>query len=36
MWYSRVVSNLGAIPDFIAHYETGTRIRQASIAELAA
>ena len=21
MWYSRVVSNLGAIPDFIAHYE---------------
>jgi hypothetical protein len=22
MWYSRVVANLGAIPDFIAHYET--------------
>ena len=21
MWYSRVVANLGAIPDFIAHYE---------------
>jgi len=21
MWYSRVVSNLGLIPDFIAHYE---------------
>jgi len=21
MWYSRVVSDLGAIPDFIAHYE---------------
>jgi len=21
MWYSKVVSNLGAIPDFIAHYE---------------
>ena len=21
MWYSRVVSSLGAIPDFIAHYE---------------
>jgi hypothetical protein len=21
MWYSRVVSNLGAIPDFISHYE---------------
>lgn len=21
MWYSRVVSNLGSIPDFIAHYE---------------
>ena len=23
MWYSRVVANLGAIPDFIAHYERG-------------
>lgn len=22
MWYSRVVANLAAIPDFIAHYET--------------
>ena len=22
MWYSRVVSDLGAIPDFIAHYES--------------
>jgi len=22
MWYSQVTSNLGAIPDFIAHYET--------------
>jgi uncharacterized protein YfdQ (DUF2303 family) len=22
MWYSKVVANLGAIPDFIAHYET--------------
>jgi hypothetical protein len=22
MWYSQVVANLGAIPDFIAHYET--------------
>lgn len=22
MWYSRVTANLGAIPDFIAHYET--------------
>ena len=22
MWYNRVVANLGAIPDFIAHYET--------------
>ena len=22
MWYSRVVADLGAIPDFIAHYET--------------
>jgi hypothetical protein len=22
MWYSRIVSDLGAIPDFIAHYET--------------
>jgi hypothetical protein len=22
MWYNRVVSNLGAIPDFIAHYES--------------
>ena len=21
MWYSRIVANLGAIPDFIAHYE---------------
>lgn len=21
MWYSRVIANLGAIPDFIAHYE---------------
>jgi hypothetical protein len=21
MWYSRVVADLGAIPDFIAHYE---------------
>ena len=21
MWYSRVVANLGNIPDFIAHYE---------------
>jgi hypothetical protein len=21
MWYSQVISNLGAIPDFIAHYE---------------
>ena len=21
MWYSRVVANMGAIPDFIAHYE---------------
>ena len=21
MWYSRVVASLGAIPDFIAHYE---------------
>ena len=21
MWYSRVVANLGSIPDFIAHYE---------------
>lgn len=21
MWYSRVVANIGAIPDFIAHYE---------------
>jgi len=21
MWYSRVVANLDAIPDFIAHYE---------------
>jgi len=22
MWYSKVIANLGAIPDFIAHYET--------------
>lgn len=22
MWYSRIVSDLGAIPDFIAHYES--------------
>ena len=22
MWYSRVTANLGAIPDFIAYYET--------------
>jgi hypothetical protein len=22
MWYNRVVANLGAIPDFIAHYES--------------
>jgi hypothetical protein len=22
MWYSRVVSNLGSIPDFISHYES--------------
>ena len=22
MWYSKVVANLGAIPDFIAHYES--------------
>ena len=21
MWYSRIVANLGNIPDFIAHYE---------------
>ena len=21
MWYSKVVANLGCIPDFIAHYE---------------
>ena len=22
MWYSRVVANLGVIPEFIAHYES--------------
>jgi hypothetical protein len=31
MWYSRIVSDLGAIPDFIAHYEADLVAAKADV-----
>ena len=31
MWYSRIVSDLGAIPDFIAHYESDLVAAKADV-----
>jgi hypothetical protein len=31
MWYSRIVSDLGAIPDFIAHYESDLIAAKADV-----
>jgi hypothetical protein len=31
MWYSKVVANLGAIPDFIAHYEQELESAKAEV-----
>jgi hypothetical protein len=31
MWYSRIVSDLGAIPDFIAHYESDLLAAKADV-----